>query len=267
MWLSPFPITSDWVTPVGSISPAAPLMSADVAALAHSLCSIPNTKHSHRPVFPHHLWRNPNQHLSKHAPHFLPTALLYAYICAHTLVHYSFQLSWITDNITCFQDQALPQVHCGASPKSLPWFLCKAWKSSHTERKLLLRPAPPASSSPRARKDNRLFPSLRVAQWCFLEISWVFSAKAQLAARPGELAAAHHWHSWNSHMPRLTAPKYSCSHPPGWHKIHPLVLSDARKRVVLARPGTGILSLLALPFASAATYSLAFPHPIKVLLL
>lgn len=67
-------------------------MSADVAALAHSLCSIPNIKRSHRPVLPHHLWRNTNQHLSKHAPLFLPTTLLYAYICARTLVHCSTEL-------------------------------------------------------------------------------------------------------------------------------------------------------------------------------
>lgn len=204
MRLSPFPITSDWVTPVGSISPAAPLMSADVAALAHSLCSIPNTKHSHRPVFPHHLWRNTNQHLSKHAPHFLPTALPYAYICAHTLVHCSFQLSWIIDNIICFQDQALPQVHCGASPKSLPWFLYAKPGNPHAQRESccwgqLPLPALPQEQekttgpSPRSELLRDVFWRsagyfLPKPSWLLGQVSWL-----QLTTGTAGTATCHGW--------------------------------------------------------------------------
>lgn len=74
---------------MGSSSPAAPVMTADVAAPAHPSLHSP---HKAQPRFHHHLWRNTNQHQSKHAPGSLP-ALAACTRCVLTIpAHCEFQV-------------------------------------------------------------------------------------------------------------------------------------------------------------------------------
>lgn len=155
--------------------PVAPLLSASMAALAHSRSSIPNTKHGHSPLFHHHLPRNTNQQLSKHAPILLQPSSQYDTHVFTFLLTIHFKRAEL-QAVTHSQEQALPQAHCGASPKSLPQLLCKARKSSRKE-KPAAESSSPCQLFPMSRKGQGLFPSLRDAQGCFLEISWAFLPK------------------------------------------------------------------------------------------
>lgn len=143
--------------------------------------------------------------------------------------------------------------------QSLSWLLCKAWKSPLTEKKLLPRPASPASSSIRAGKGTGSSSlGLLSFRWV-LEISWVFVPK------PTQLL------SWASQLlpplaqlgqPRGMAdcPKHSRNHPHSWYKIH-LLFSHTPGSVWAwqgQRRGSSASFFCYLP--NTATYSLT-SHP------
>lgn len=132
---------------MGSISLVAPLMSASTAALAHSLSFIPNTKHSHSPLFHHHLWRNTNQLLPEHVPIFLQTSLHYE-ACVFTLlltIHFN-RAGLQAESPTPRSRHYLKRTVVPA-PKACP-SSCAKPGNPHAQRNLPPSAAPPASSSP-----------------------------------------------------------------------------------------------------------------------
>lgn len=145
------------------------------------------------------------------------------------------------------QHWVLPQVHCAANPKSLSWLLCKAWKSLHTE--ICCQGQLPLPALPEEQEKGQAFPLSWAAQFQMgFGDQLGVCAKAHPAAQLGQLAAAHHWHSWDSHGAWLTAQTLEKSSSQLVQNT-PALLSHTRKRLVLARPEKGILSILPPPFA------------------
>lgn len=163
--------------------------------LWHIPLFIPHTKHSHSH---HHLCRNTNQHLPKHAPVSLP-----AHSCTHNC---SLCISGACSTGWC---QSQKPVLTPMQSLEIP----------HTQRNLLPRPASPASSSIRAGEGTGSSPHRDSS------VSNGFGEELGLCAKAhptAQLAAAHHWQSWDSHGAWLTAQntqeivltagtKYTCS--------------------------------------------------------
>lgn len=162
------------------------------------------------------------------------------HVCTDTLADCAFQLSWITD-IICFQDQALSQVHRGASSNShvKP-------RNPHTQKETCLCAGKDTGSSPGSgllsddlqRSDEYFCPS---PHGCLAGPAGCCPPLAQLGQPQG----------------RARCPKALVKSSSRVVQNNPTVLPAPRKPVVLARPETGILSSLALP--CAATCSLTFP--------